>query len=498
MSDRQLSPRVLEALSERELVVVSNRQPYAHNYEDDDGEITVSRPAGGLTAGLDPVMQRTEGTWIAWGDGDADFEVADDGRVRVPPEDPAYTLSRVDLSESDLEGYYYGYSNQALWPLCHGMIYPVRCDGRDFERYRAVNRQFAKAVTEEASEGSLIWFQDYHFALAPRIVRREVPEALLTQFWHIPWPAADTFEVCPQADPLLDGLLANDLLVFHIPAYVENFLDCVEREIPEAAVDRDHRTIQRNGRTTTVRAFPLGIDAERTAELASESSVWADLAGRYGIDDVTVALGVDRLDYTKGIPERIDAIERFFEENPERRGEFTYVQNGSASRSEIASYEYLQQRVDAAIGRVNRRFGAGDWQPIVRIDEMLPEEELYALYRHSDLALVSALRDGMNLVAKEYVASQLDDDGILLLSKFAGAHEELGEGAVTINPFDTQDFAEAIERALALSAEEREARMATQRQRVGEYDLFAWMDDVLETALDCEGEPDLDRSTTHV
>lgn len=495
MSDRQLSPRVLEALSERDLVVVSNRQPYSHNYE--DGEVTVSRPAGGLTAGIDPVMRRTEGTWIAWGDGDADFEVAEDGRVRVPPDDPAYTLSRVELSESDLEGYYYGYSNQALWPLCHGMIYPVRCDGRDFERYRAVNHRFAEAVTEEADEGSLIWFQDYHFGLAPRFVRDELPESLLTQFWHIPWPTADTFEVCPQADPLLDGLLANDLLVFHIPEYVENFLDCVERGVPEASVDREQRTIRRNGRTTTVRAFPLGIDAERTAELANESGIWPDLAERYGIDDVTVALGVDRLDYTKGIPERIDAIERFFEENPEQRGEFTYVQNGSTSRSEIESYEYLQKRVDTAIGRVNRRFGAGDWQPIVRIDEMLPEEELYALYRHSDLALVSALRDGMNLVAKEYVASQLDDDGVLLLSEFAGAHEELGEGAVTINPFDTQDFAEAIERALSLSAAEREERMANQRERVGEYDLLAWMNDVLETALACEGDGDRNRSTTH-
>ncbi|MDL5363693.1 trehalose-6-phosphate synthase [Halalkalicoccus sp. NIPERK01] len=493
MNDRQLSPRVLEALSGRELIVVSNRQPYAHSRE--DGEITVSRPAGGLTAGIDPVMQRTEGTWIAWGDGDADFEVAEDGRVRVPPDDPSYTLSRIDLSEEDLEGYYYGYSNQALWPLCHGMIYPVRCDGRDFERYRAVNRRFAEAVVEEAEKGSLIWFQDYHFGLAPRFVRREAPEALLTQFWHIPWPTANTYEVCPQAEALLDGLLANDLLVFHTAEYVENFLECVAETVPDATVDRDRRIVRRGDRTTTVRAFPLGIDAERTEELASESGVWSDLAERYGIGGQTVALGVDRLDYTKGIPERIDAIERFFEENPDWRGEFTYVQNGSASRSEIASYEYLQQRVDTAIQRVNRRFGTGEWQPIVRIDEMLPEEELYALYRHSDLALVSALRDGMNLVAKEYVASQIDGDGVLLLSKFAGAHAELGEDAVTINPFDTQAFAEAIERALSLSAAEREERMAAQRRRVTEYDLQAWMNDVLETALDCE--PAHDRSVTH-
>ncbi len=493
MSERELSPRVLEGLAERDLFVVSNREPYSHDRE--DGEITVSRPAGGLTAGLDPVMQRTEGTWIAWGDGDADFEVADDGRVRVPPDDPSYTLSRVRLSEEDLEGYYYGYSNQALWPLCHGMIYPTRCDGRDFERYREVNRRFADAVTDEADEGSLIWFQDYHFGLAPRFVRREVPEALLAQFWHIPWPTPDTFCVCPQAESLLEGLLANDLLVFHIPAYVENFLDCVEGMVPDADVDRTNREVSRDGVTTAIRAFPLGIDAERTADLADRSDVWPDLAERYGIEGQTVAVGVDRLDYTKGIPERIDALERFFEDHPDWRGELTYVQNGSESRSGIATYEYLQQRVDTAIERVNGRFGTDDWQPIVRIDEMLPEEELYALYRHGDLALVSALRDGMNLVAKEYVASQLDDDGVLLLSSFAGAHEELGEDAVTINPFDTQGMADAIDRALSLSERERHERMRSQRQRVEEYDLLTWMDDVLDAAL--ARERDRDRSVTH-
>lgn len=494
MSDHQLSPSVTEALSERDLLVVSNRQPYSHERE--NGEITVSRPAGGLTAGLDPVMQRAEGTWIAWGDGDADFEVSEDGRVEVPPDDPSYTLSRVDLSEAELEGYYYGYSNQALWPLCHGMVYPARCDGRDFDRYRSVNRRFADATVEEAGEESLIWFQDYHFGLAPRFVRRELPEALLTQFWHIPWPTADTFAVCPQSASLLDGLLANDLLVFHVPEYVENFLDCVAEAVPEASVDRESRTVSHAGVDTAVRAFPLGIDAERTAELADGPDGWSDLAERYGLEGQTVAVGVDRLDYTKGIPERIDAIERFFEGNPEWRGEFTYVQNGSASRSEIETYEYLQERVNTAIERVNDRFGTDEWQPVVRIDEMLSEAELYALYRHGDLALVSALRDGMNLVAKEYVAAQLDDDGVLLLSEFAGAHEELGEHAVTINPYDTRAFADAIERAVSMPADERTDRMAAQRRRVAEYDLVAWMDDVLETALDRENDRDL--SMTHV
>jgi trehalose 6-phosphate synthase/phosphatase len=484
-----LSERVTDALSERDLVVVSNRQPYAHDY--DDGEITVSRPAGGLTAGLDPVMQRAEGTWIAWGDGDADFEVADDeGRVRVPPDDPSYTLSRVRLSEEDVERYYYGYSNRALWPLCHGMIGTARCDGRDFERYRSVNRRFADAVVDRIDGGdALIWFQDYHFGLAPRMVREDVDDAVLTQFWHIPWPTWDTFRVCPPAATIVSSLLANDLLVFHTPKYVRNFLDCVEAAVPEAAVDRSSGTVVRDDQTTSVVAFPLGVDAGRIGDLA-ERDAWPDLERRHGLEDRTIALGVDRLDYTKGIPERICALERFFEDHPEHRGDLTYVQKGTGSREEIAAYQHLQNRVDRSIERVNDRFGTDDWRPIVRVREHLPKEELYALYRHSDLALVTPLRDGMNLVAKEFVAAQLDGKGALLLSEFAGAHEELGDDAVTINPYDTQGVADAIERAVSLPEEERRTRMADLRDRVESYDLVVWMDDVLSAALDCEENRD--------
>ncbi|WP_336344916.1 alpha,alpha-trehalose-phosphate synthase (UDP-forming) [Halalkalicoccus ordinarius] len=485
-----LSDRVTDAFSDRDLVVVSNRQPYAHDY--DDGEITVSRPAGGLTAGLDPVMQRAEGTWIAWGDGDADFEVADEeGRVRVPPDDPSYTLSRVRLSEEDVEGYYYGYSNRALWPLCHGMIGTARCDGRDFEHYRQVNRRFADAVVDriDDDDDALIWFQDYHFGLAPRMVRGDVGGAVLTQFWHIPWPTWDTFRVCPSAETIVASLLANDLLVFHTPEYVGNFLDCVEAAVPEATVDRSNGAVAYDDHTTTVVAFPLGVDAGRITDLA-ERDAWPDLERRHRLEDRTIALGVDRLDYTKGIPERIDALERFFEDHPERRGDLTYVQKGTGSREEIEAYQHLQDRVDRSIERVNDRFGTDDWRPIIRVQEHLPKEELYALYRHSDLALVTPLRDGMNLVAKEFVAAQLDSEGVLLLSEFAGAHEELGDDAVTINPYDTQGVADAIDRALALPEEERRERMTTLRERVNSYDLVAWMDDVLSAALDCEGNRD--------
>lgn len=482
-----LSERVTDALSDHDLTVVSNRQPYAHDY--DDGEISVSRPAGGLTAGLDPVMQRTEGTWIAWGDGDADFEVADeDGRVRVPPDDPSYTLSRVRLSEEDVEGYYYGYSNRALWPICHGMIGTARCDGRDFERYRAVNRRFADAVVEQIDEG-LVWFQDYHFGLAPRMVRESAEDAVLAQFWHIPWPTWDTFRICPPAETIVSSLLANDLLVFHTREYVRNFLECVAEAVPEATVDRVSGTVRHDGNATTVMAFPLGVDAARIGELA-ERDAWPDLEARHELEDRTIALGVDRLDYTKGIPERIYALERFFEDHPDQRGELTYVQKGTGSREEIAAYQHLQDRVNRAIDRVNGQFGTDEWQPIVRVKEHLPKEELYALYRHSDIALVTPLRDGMNLVAKEFVAAQLDRRGVLLLSEFAGAHEELGDHAVTINPYDTQGVADAIDRAVSLSEEERRERMTNLRERVGTYDLVAWMDDVLSAALDCREHRD--------
>lgn len=478
-----------------DLIIVSNRQPYSHQYEEVDGEreITVDRPAGGLTAGLDPVMQRVSGTWIAWGDGEADREVTDDGTVQMPPESNAYTLRRIWLSEEEIEGYYYGYSNRVLWPLCHGGIWKTEFAERYWQRYRQVNETFAEVIDERTTPRSLIWFQDYHFALAPRLVRESVPESVtLMHFWHIVWPGWDTFRACPQSEKLLEGLLGNDLLGFHVERYCENFLDCVASGLEDAVVDHDDNRVRYDGHTTRVESFPMGVDAEaigRTADSVS-LSFWSAFTREHGIDeDTRVAVGVDRLDYTKGIVERLNALERLWETNPEWRGELTYVQKADESRSLIPEYQNLQQNVTTAVERINDRFGTDDWQPVVYIDDWLTDEELRGLYRYGDTMLVSAVRDGMNLVAKEYVAAQVDCDdreqeqdacGVLVLSNQTGAHEELGEHALTVNPYDTEAFAGTIERAVTMDDAERRERMTALRERVASNDIYAWVNDIFE------------------
>ena len=485
---------IVPAVGDGELIVVSNRQPYTHSYEHEGDErtITVNRPAGGLTAGLDPVMQQTDGTWIAWGDGEADADVTDDqGKVRMPPEKEAYTLQRLWLDDEEVEGYYYGYSNRVLWPLCHGGTMKTEYVERYWQRYQQVNETFAEAVIETATPESLIWFQDYHFTLAPQRVREAVPDAFLMQFWHITWPGWDIFRACPQHQELLEGLLGNDLLGFHVERYCENFLDCVDEALEEAFIDPEGGRVNYDGHTTVVRAFPMGIDAEaiRTASEAADTAFWDEFRHAHGIaPDTTVVVGVDRLDYTKGIVERLDALERLWETRPERRGEVTYVQKANESRSLIPDYQDLQTEVRESIERINERFGTEEWQPVIYINEFIPQQELCGLYRYSDVMLVSAVRDGMNLVAKEYVAAQVEDDGVLVLSDQAGAHEELGEQALTINPYDTDAFATAIEEALTMDADERRARMAAMREQVQSHDLYAWMESVFGAATELRGK----------
>jgi trehalose 6-phosphate synthase len=463
--------------------VVSNREPYRHEY-DDDGAVEVDRPTGGLTAGLDPVMQQLGGTWTAWGDGDADFAVSDDGNaVAVPPEAPAYTLQRVPLSEAEVTGYYEGYANRTLWPLCHTAIGNVRFVEDDWTTYRDVNRKFAAVTAAQVDDDSTVWFQDYHFALAPRFLRGETG-ALLMQFWHIPWPAADVFRVAPHAEALLDGLLANDLLGFHIPRYCANFLECAEELVDGAVVDWAENRVIYGDRPTRVEAFPLNVDGDHIAEQADAAPDAGERFRReFGIaPDRPVVLGVDRLDYTKGIPERLDGLEYLWETRPELRGEFTYVQKGEVSREGIQAYRDLQETVERRVAELNERFGTDDWQPVVSTTEFLAPETLYGLYRDAAVVLVTPVRDGMNLVAKEYVAAQDDGDAALVLSEFAGASEELGDGALLVNPYHTPAVAEAVETALQMDDDERSDRTLRMREAVDDGGVSAWIDGVFETA----------------
>ena len=490
------------------LIVVSNRQPYRHEYEDesasdsqpdpssdersslgtdgglarsnDQRSITVDEPTGGLTAGLDPVVQETDGTWIAWGDGDADFAVADDCNcVAVPPDEEAYTLRRLDLSEEAIDAYYYGFSNRVLWPLCHGFPDLIENRPNDFEWYRRVNEQFAEAVSEHADENAIVWLQDYHLALAPRLIQGSIPDSTtVAHFWHIPWPIPETFRHCPAGGHLLEGLLGNDLLGFHVEGYADRFLDCVDRFLPTADVDRTRRTIRYDERTTRVVATPMGVDAEAydSDARSTDRDRLTALFEEYGIPQgTTLGLGLDRLDYTKGIPERLAALERFFERNPGWRGEFTFVQKATPSRTEIGTYQQYGDLVRSEVQRINRRFGTADWRPIVYTEDVLPREDLCTLYRHADAMVVSSLVDGMNLVAQEYVAASVDGDGALLLSNRVGAHERLGSHALTIDPADAEGVAAQLEYALSMSAHERQRRLNTLRQRVFSGDIQSWM-----------------------
>lgn len=473
---------------DRQLLIVSNRQPYRHEYtvvEDEGCITTVDRPIGGVTAGLDPLLQQVDGTWIAWGDGGADPDVVGpDGCVRVPPSNPAYTLRRLWLTDEEVTEYYYGYSNQVLWPLCHRMLEKVHATDQFWRQYRAVNAKFARTVVEQAGTRPLVWFQDYHLALAPRRVRRRLSsDALLMHFWHIPWPSWETFCACSHRKELLIGLLGNDLLGFHTERYCANFLDCIAAGLDEASIDWEGRCVVYDGQSTAVRAFPMGIDTTRIRHSGETTGAtfWREFRRNHGIeDDRKIALGVERLDYTKGILERLAALERLWETHPEWREELTYIQKATESRSQIDEYRTLHTDVVKAIHRINDRFGTDDWQPVVYSSGKLPQEDLYGLYRYSDVMLVSALCDGMNLVAKEYVAAQVENDGVLVLSELTGAHEELGNDALTINPYNTSEFAEIINDALALSDCDRCERMSQLRQQVNSNSLYNWMNDMFE------------------
>jgi trehalose 6-phosphate synthase len=469
-----------------DIVVVSNRQPYRHEWS--GGEITVDRPTGGLTAGLADVVQRIDGSWVAWGDGDADSEVVDDGdTVRVPPgteEADRFPLRRVWLTEDQVDGYYYGFSNQVLWPVCHSALTRVASEGRHWEAYEEVNERFADTIAGRVSGGDVVWLQDYHFGRVPARLQSQVPDdVVVAHFWHVPWPSWDTFRACPHAEALLRGMLGNDLLGVHVERYRQNFLDCVELGLPEAAVDRAAGEVHYRGGVTAVRAFPLGVDTGRIHRLATEEGAddrWERFRSRYDLgDDVRVGVGVDRLDYTKGVPERLDALERLLETHPEWHEEFTLVQVGSESRSRIPAYREVQTEVVETVNRVNTRFRTEDWKPVVYTTDRLSDEELYTLYRNADVAVVSPIRDGMNLVAQEYVAAQSGTDGVLALSDQTGAHDLLGESAVSVTPQDTTTFAESLHEALTMPAGERRKRMRVLARKCRDNDVSNWIGDVL-------------------
>lgn len=474
-----VSTRVAEIkarLGGRQLVVVSNREPYVHRRQ--HGDVHVIRPTGGLVAALDPVMQAVSGTWIAWGSGDADFTATDArGRLRVPPDAPRYVLRRIPLSREEVDAYYYGYANQALWPLFHFITERTRFRRRFWDAYKTVNGRFAEAVLDEVERDAVVWIHDYHLMLAPRVLHERRPDLFLMHFWHIPWPSYEVWQVCPQRVELLDGLLANDLIGFQRPRHVQAFLECVQRELP-AEVNVEEGTITYNEHMTSVQAFPISVDfvsLDSRARSRAAARWMARLRRRFRLDGRIVAVGVDRLDYTKGIPERLRAVDTLLRQAPQFRERLVLIQKSAPSRTRIAAYRILALQVGREVARLNSAYGTTSWQPVIHLSQPLPPEGLAALYRLADVCVVSSLQDGMNLVAKEFVACQVDERGVLVLSELAGAQRELTQ-AITINPRDLDRFALALQQALEMPEDERRARMAQMRAYLAEHDIYNWLE----------------------
>jgi trehalose 6-phosphate synthase len=458
------------------LVVVSNREPYIHN-RGRDGRPVVQVPASGMVTALEPIVRACSGIWVAHGSGSEDRRVVDKSdHVRVPPDDPAYSLRRVWLTPEEEEGYYYGFSNEGMWPLCHLAYVRPAFRESDWISYRAVNEKFAAAVAAEAKGDSpVILIQDFHFSLLPRLVRQRKPHATIALFWHIPWPNAETFGVCPWKREMLAHMLSADILGFHTRYHCQNFLATVDRYL-ECQIDHEHMTVTHQGHVCRVVPYPISIEWP-PRWLASQSDIPTardSVRRRYGIArEVRLGLGVERWDFTKGIVERFLALERLLDDTPQWRGRVTLMQVAAPSRSQLPAYQALQQHTLAEAQRINEKFAGNGWQPIILVGEHQEPEQVFELYRAADFCVVNSLHDGMNLVAKEFVASRDDEDGVLILSTLAGASRELVE-ALLVNPFDIGETADAIRVALEMSRDERRQRMKLMRGTVKENNVYRW------------------------
>ena len=449
-----------------------------------NGAVTWSPTTGGVAVALDALMRERGGTWIAHGAGDADREVVDaEDRVTVPPDAPAYTLKRIWLSPDEEARYYGGFANEGLWPVCHiAHVRPI-FRSEDWAEYQSVNARFADAIAAELTDRTApVFIQDYHLALVAAELRQRVPEARTALFWHIPWPHPDRLRICPWRREIMTGLLANDLLAFQLERDRRNFLQGVR---DEGLGDVDRSTVRANGRSTHVVSAPIGVDYDRIAGIASDPALDQDLERlrrEFRLDEGAdlVGVGVDRLDYTKGIPERLDAIDRLLTSNPELRGRLAFIQVGVPSRSKLDSYASIEQAIDEQVADINRRHGEGpDRGPIRYRKAAFKIRRLVALYQLADFCIVSSLHDGMNLVAKEFVAARKDEAGVLVLSEMTGAAQELAD-AMIINPYDVDGFAAAVQQAIDMPLDEQRRRMRAMRRVVAGHDVFLWASDILE------------------
>jgi alpha,alpha-trehalose-phosphate synthase [UDP-forming] len=466
-------------------IVVANREPYVHRFDED--RIVYSKPASGMATAVNPIMQASGGVWVGHGSGEADHAVVDERNcIRVPPDDPQYTLRRVWLTKEDEQGFYFGFANECLWPMCHITFTRPRFVAKDWETYRRVNELFAEAVLDEAgSDPSFVFIQDYHFCLLPRLLKQSGRKNLVVaQFWHVPWPNPEVFRVCPWKDEIVDGLLGNDLLGFHLRYDCRNFLESVDR-FAEARIDHERSEVNRGGASTKVSAFPISIDYDDSSRLADSKqvedamNVWRR---QLQLGDRILGAGIERLDYTKGIVERLKGLDQFLVRHPDQVGRVQFVQIAVPSRTHLDDYRKIEDEVDEIVDEINWKWRAGRWKPIVLLKEHHDSIKMAALHRLSQFFIVSSLHDGMNLVAKEFVASRNDEQGVLILSRFTGAIREL-EDAIAVNPFATHEIGDAIAVAIAMPPEEQRRRMSRMREVVARNNVYRWGGKILSTLL---------------
>src|SRR5688572_25522564 len=472
------------------VIVLANRAPFTHEHTR-DGQVSLKRSASGLVTALEPLVNACSGIWVAHGAGNADIACADArGGLDVPPATPQYRLRYVWLPEHEHRGYYYGFANEGLWPLCHSVHVQPVFRSTDFRMYQRANARFSAAVCEEAGgTAPLVLVQDYHFALAPRILRSRLPSSTVVAFWHIPWPYPRVFKACPWGQDVLDGLLGSDIVGFQTRGDCANFLDTIESALP-AVVDRRHDVVNFRGHATQVRAYPVGVEWANPFGRASPAAktcrarVCRDLQLPAG---VRVGIGIDRLDYTKGINEKFLAIERLLEMRPELRGRFVFVQIAEPSRECLPAYRTARAQLVETAERVNSRFGTGIYHPIVLLEAHHEPADVYRMYRAADFCYVGSLHDGMNLVAKEFVCARDDERGVLVLSQFAGAAQQLG-AALLVNPYAVDESAAVLAQALCMSDAEQSKRMRLIRRVVEKFDTYWWADRLLHDAVAVNSE----------
>lgn len=474
-TEEKLRNLILAKIGENAFFVVSNREPYIHTIDEISGKVKWVRPASGVVTALDPVMRSCGGTWIAFGSGNADKKfVNSKNNLGVPPDDIRYILKRVWLSKTEEEGYYYGFSNEGLWPLCHVTHTRPVFREADWRMYKKVNQKFADAVLEELpNNGPMIFIQDYHFTLLPKMIKEKRPDAVIALFWHIPWPNPEVFSICPYQAEILDGMLGCDLIGFHVQFQCNNFMETVNRLI-ECRVDTEKFSVIVGGKETIIRAFPISVDTKVNRGVSPElAEKISRIKSEYNLAGKIIGLGVERIDYTKGIVERILAIDRFLEKYPEYKQKFVFIQLGAPSRTHIKRYHDLIGEIDELVEKKNWKHSEGDWKPIIYLKRYFSPEDILPFYKMADICMVSSLHDGMNLVAKEFVSAKDDASGMLLLSRFTGAARELTD-ATLINPYSIEEFADAIKITIELPEEEKKRRMENMRKIVEENNVYRW------------------------